>query len=97
MAIDIDTEDIITLSEAAGLVPPRGISTATMTRWVQHGVRGAKLETVIVGGRRLTSREALARFFAAQNPVETPSPAVTKSQRRRQAETADRLLAEAGI
>ena len=73
MPIDVATETIITLGEACRAVPPHGVSTATMARWIQRGVRGAKLATVIIGGRRYTSREAIARFVAAQNvlsPVE---------------------------
>lgn len=97
MYIDPDTETIITLGEACRLVPPRGISTACMARWIVTGVRGAVLETIRIGGRRLTSREALSRFFAAQNAPDSPAPAFTPSQRRRQAETADRLLQEAGV
>ena len=97
MSIDPDTETIITLGEACRLVPPRGISTACMARWIVTGVRGAVLETIRIGGRRLTSREALSRFFAAQNATGTPAPTITAGQRRRQAETADRLLQEAGL
>lgn len=95
--IDIGSEDILTLSEAGRAVPPKGVSPACMARWITTGVRGVVLETVRVGGRRLTSKEALARFFAAQNRDESAMPTVTPSQRRRQAVTADRLLAEAGL
>ena len=97
MSIDPDTETIITLGEACRAIPPKGISPATMARWIQRGVRGAKLQTILIGGRRLTSREALARFFAAQNATESPAPAITAKQRRKQGETADRLLQDAGI
>ncbi len=97
MSIDPDTETIITLGEACRLVPPRGISTACMARWIVTGVRGAVLETIRIGGRRLTSREALGRFFAAQNRDQTPVAVISPKQRRRQAETADRQLQEAGI
>lgn len=98
MAIDLDSETIITLGEACRAVPPHGISPATMARWIQRGVRGgARFETVLVGGRRLTSREAIARFIATQNPDQTPAATITPGQRRKQAETANRVLAEAGL
>ena len=99
MAIDTDTEDIITLGEACRDVPPKGISPATMARWLQRGVgpRRIKPETILIGGRRLTSREAMARFIAAQNADQSPAPAITPTQRRRQAENANRVLQEAGL
>ena len=97
MSIDPDTETIITLGEACRLVPPRGISTACMARWIVTGVRGAVLETIRIGGRRLTSREALSRFFAAQNATGTPAPQFTPSQRQRMAETANRACEAAGL
>ncbi len=97
MAIDVDTEDMLTLGEACRAIPPKGISPATMARWIQRGVRGSRLETVLIGGRRLTSRESLARFYAEQNRSETPTPAISPSQRRTMAESANRVLQEAGI
>ena len=97
MSIDPDTETIITLGEACRLVPPRGISTACMARWIVTGVRGAVLETIRIGGRRLTSREALSRFFAAQNVTDSPAPCITPKQLRRQAEAANRACAAAGL
>ena len=100
--IDPDVEEIITLSRAARDVPPFGVSPATFARWLQRGVRisgsdeRVKPATIRIGGRRLTSVEAMRDFFAAQNSDEQPAPQFTPSQRRRQAETADRLLQEAG-
>ena len=97
MAIDLDSEDIITLGEACRLVPPHGIAPSTMARWIQRGVRGVVLETVLIGGRRLTSREAIARFFEAQNSDQSPAPQITASQRQRQSAAARKALAEIGI
>lgn len=73
-AIDLDTEEIITLSMACKMFPLGGVSMATMARWLVNGVRidGSKerafLATIIVGGRRLTSEEAVREFIADQNP-----------------------------
>ena len=97
MAIDVTTEDVLTLGEACRAIPPKGISPATMARWIQRGVRGCRLETVVIGGRRLTSRESLARFYAAQNQDQAPTPAISPSQRRTMAEAANRVLEEAGV
>ncbi len=52
-------------------------SPATLYRWALKGVRGIKLETVMMGGRRYTSDEAVDRFFARLSRPQmasTPSP-----------------------
>ena len=43
----------------------RRIHPSTLHRWRLRGTRGVKLETLLVGGTRYTSVEALNRFFAA--------------------------------
>ncbi len=98
MSIDFDSENIITLAEACRRVPPDGVSTATMARWIQRGVRGARLETIVIGGRRLTSIESLSRFFAAQNADDAPAaPVITPAQRLRQSESARTELEKMGV
>jgi hypothetical protein len=65
--IDSTTETLISLTEAAKTVPRRrrGRKThlSTLYRWATIGVRGIVLETLQCGGSRVTSREALQRFF----------------------------------
>ena len=39
------------------------VNRSTVFRWSTRGARGKKLETILVGGRRFTSEEALIRFF----------------------------------
>ncbi len=97
MGIDVESETVITLSEACRLIPPSGVSPATMARWIQRGVRGAKLATIVIGGRRFTSREAISGFIAAQNADDSPTPTVSPAQRTRQAKAAQQELARAGI
>ena len=97
MAIDYETENIITLGEACRVFPPNGISDATMARWIQKGVKGVKLETLVIGGRRLTSKESIFRFIAAQNADDAAPVRITPAQRRRQSEAARKALQEAGI
>lgn len=83
--IDPFSEQLVTLAEAAGLLPRRrrGRKPAVQTlyRWASHGVRGVCLETIQIGGTRCTSREALQRFFAALQTNPTPptaqAPALT--------------------
>ena len=96
MSIDVDSETLIPFSGEARTAFPGGKrhSLATLHRWRLSGVRGVKLETCLCGGLRYTSREAIQRFIANQNRDESPAPAITPSQRRKQAETANKVLAE---
>ena len=64
--IDLTTETVISLTEAAKRLPARRSGkrphVATLYRWSQRGCRGVRLETCQVGGTRCTSVEALQRF-----------------------------------
>lgn len=63
MQISLSTERLLTFDEAAELLPPaRRPSHATWWRWYRHGIQGIKLATVLVGGRRYTTAEAVKRF-----------------------------------
>lgn len=70
MAIDLESETLISLTEAAALVPYRRPHLSALYRWCDAGVRGVRLETARVAGRRVTSRQALQRFFARLNHEE---------------------------
>ena len=67
MSIDVDAEDLVALCNARTAFPGGKRSHATLHRWKLHGVRGIKLETCLVGGRRYTSEQAIERFIAALN------------------------------
>jgi len=82
MAIDTNLEKLISLRSAAQLLPERRRGKkphiSCLYRWTTTGCRGVILESVMVGGTRCTSREALARFIArlsaagtsvASNPI----------------------------
>ena len=99
MSIDVDNETLFQFPEARSEFPgDRRVSLATLHRWRQKGVRGVKLETVLIGGLRYTSREAIARFIAAQNAADAPvTPTVTPAQRRRQSEAARAALERMGV
>lgn len=96
--IDIDRERLLTISAAAKSLPHRP-HVATVWRWVQSGCRGTKLETILIGGRRYTSEEALQRFIerttAAANGETIPTR--TAKQREKAIAAAERELAAAGI
>ncbi len=100
MTIDVQTETLISFSDARSAFPGivRRLSLATLHRWRLNGVRGVKLETVLIGGLRYTSREAIGRFIQAQNADDAPAaPVITQAQRRRLSEAARLALQEAGI
>jgi len=91
MRINVETETLIDFAAAAREFPGRAVCIQTLHRWRLHGVRGAKLESCIIGGRRFTSREAVVRFVEAQNAGESP-PAMSKQQREKQSAAARREL-----
>jgi hypothetical protein len=99
------SNNVISLAEAARSLPlwrGRRVHVTTIARWIDHGVRvgdrRVRLEEVRVGGRRATTREALARFLEAITPrpeaTSLPQPA---GDRLRQSEAAARRLRAAGI
>jgi hypothetical protein len=108
-ATTILSETTMSLSQAAKRLPSgrRGapVSLACVLRWVLQGARGpagarVRLEAVRLGGRWLTSLEALARFAQALTPATADSqssPIRTLRQRRKRAERAERELEQLGI
>jgi hypothetical protein len=93
MSIEISSETLLSLTEAASLLPGRP-HLSSLHRWRLRGVRGVKLETVLVGGRRFTSHEALERCAARATAAAdgTSSPIRTPRQRRRDVEQAEREM-----
>ena len=67
--IDIGSETLLTFSQAAAEQPCRRqgkrVSTVTLWRWATSGSGGIVLETLQTPSGRVTSREALQRFFEA--------------------------------
>jgi hypothetical protein len=76
--IDSTTETLISLTEAAKSVPRRrrGRKThlSTLYRWATVGVRGVVLESLQCGGSRVTSREALQRFYERLSGPDSAGP-----------------------
>ena len=107
MPIDLHTESLITLSQAARMLPPsrrgRPVHLSCVYRWILDGVRTphgkVRLEGIRLGGRWLTSVEALERFAAAQTPDLSDRPPLprTPAARRRASERAEARLREIGI
>ena len=58
----ITNESLAPLAEAVRLATGIEAHASTTSRWSTRGVAGIKLETVLVGGRRYASQEAVQRF-----------------------------------
>jgi hypothetical protein len=108
--IDLGNETTISLAQAAARLPSnrldRPVTASCVLRWVLTGVKvpgggRVKLEAVRLGGRWLTSVEALGRFAAAQTPdLDAPaggSATPRPPARRRASERAARELERLGI
>ncbi len=79
--IDIQIEEVLSLTEAARRLPRRRKGKrphpSTLFRWASNGLRGVRLETLRVGGTTYTTMEALQRFFEGLSPdgdAPAPSP-----------------------
>jgi hypothetical protein len=104
--IDIETESLLTFSQAAAEQPCRRqgkrVSTVTLWRWSTRGCRGVILETLQTPSGRVTSREALQRFFEAltesrqaSSSSVRPAPPLGRrspSRRQRDSEKAAKIL-----
>lgn len=81
--IDIDNEELLTLKEVARLFPSARtegqLTPATIYRWASKGIDGVVLETVRIGGVRMSSREAVKRFISRRTgaPIERGESART--------------------
>jgi hypothetical protein len=104
---NIIRESTLSLAEAAKRIPPfrpgRAVSVSCITRWILQGVRTPqgrlRLEAVRIGGRWVTSLEALERFIAGQTPnladrLQLPR---TPAARRRAIERAEARLQKIGL
>ena len=96
--IDTQTERIIAIKDAPKEIPCRP-AVSTVWRWISNGVRGHKLDTVTIGGRRYTSQEAIERFIEQGTAAANGEPVHTRTakQRARAIAQAERELAAAGI
>lgn len=77
MAININNEALVSLTEATKLVPKTGakrLAISTLWRWCRKGLRGVRLEYVRIGRGIATSQEALNRFFQALAEADRAGP-----------------------
>ena len=98
MMIDIQTEQLVPISKAASCLPGK-VHRSTLERWRLHGRRGVKLETILIGGQRFTSREAIGRFVAGVTAAAdgAPAPKETSAERERAIQRAERYLEVNGV
>jgi hypothetical protein len=93
--MDCDFERPITFNEAGRFLPEDyRPSCATWWRWWRKGVKGIRLRTLVIGGRRYTTPAAVQDFITqvtAASNGDRP-PARTPRQRQRAIEAAEREL-----
>ncbi|MGD0089101.1 MAG: DUF1580 domain-containing protein [Planctomycetota bacterium] len=111
MAINIQNEQLLSLKDAAKVLPPvdgKRPHISTMWRWCRRGLRGIRLEYVRLGHRVCTSAAALSRFTnnLAAADESAPSTQVVNSPhtnrpcpraRERAIQEAEAVLARDGI
>jgi hypothetical protein len=107
--LDLTAETPLPLAAATKLVPParsgKRTHISTLLRWILQGAKApdgktVRLEAVRLGGRWLTSAEALQRFAEALTPRLGDAPVTatrTPGRRRRASERAAADLESAGI
>jgi hypothetical protein len=110
MPIDIEHENVVSLTEATTVMLPvngRRPSITTLWRWCRFGLNGVQLEYIRVGRSIATSTQALGRFFEtlakADRPLPQRAPAIRipnrtpNALRRASLEAADRVMEELGV
>ena len=108
MSIEIRNETLLTLSQAARLLPPsrqgKPVTLSCILRWVLDGVRSPsgekiRLEAIRLGPKWVTSQEAIQRFADRQTPtLDDRAPEVrTPTQRQRASDRAAKELERLGI
>jgi len=110
MGINIEIEDVMSLTEATKVLPKvngKRPAISTLWRWCRRGLRGVHLEYIRVGRNIATSRQALNRFFTALAEADEPLeaapaprrriPRPTPKARQRAINEAEKICAEAGI
>lgn len=78
-----------------------GVAVSTCWRWALKGVRGVRLETFNLGGKRMTTDPAFRRFATGTTAAAAPatSSATLRTTRQREAAIAraEAELAKAGV
>jgi Protein of unknown function (DUF1580) len=107
MSIDLIHEEIFSFAKATHLIPParNGKKThiSTLLRWATKGAKGpdgtiVRLEALRLGGRWVTSREAIQRFMERLTPrVDVEAQPAPRSPGQRASERAAEELRRRGV
>lgn len=97
-AIDIAERfrDAIPINRCSDFIPGNP-HCATVWRWATRGVRGIRLATVIIGGRRMVTPQALEDFLQRLNADQPIDESETNDDVARRAKAAKQGLAAFGI
>lgn len=92
-------QKLLNICEAIHSVTGRRFNLSTGWRWSTKGCRGIRLETVIVGGKRLTTVEMVEAFIKAttdarNSTYETQHVATTSARERQIAKASAELRAK---
>lgn len=61
-SLNLMTEELIGINQVPKTLQNR-VHVSTIWRWTNRGIKGVKLETIKLGGKTLTSHQALTRFL----------------------------------
>lgn len=92
--IDLSNEQLIPIREAPRHTPGRP-HLSCFYRWMKR--ERCPLETVVVGGRRYTSVEAIHRFIERCSDTERTTPRQLSTRRRQEIERAEAECERHGI
>lgn len=66
-------EKLYPIAEAVELETGRKVHYTTCFKWWKTGAQGVRLETVVLGGRRLTTLAAIRKFIEAATAADSAS------------------------
>jgi hypothetical protein len=76
------------------------VNVSTVYRWTSDGCRGIKLQSLVIGTKRFTTKQWLLEFLRGLNgqtaPTESPPPGLTSPRMSSADQTIDRALDDYG-
>jgi hypothetical protein len=92
-------ETLLPYATAVERVTGQRPNPSTLHRWRIRGVKGVKCETILAGGRRMSSIPAVHRFFAGITAAADGTSPAPRTNRQREAAIAraEAELEKAGV